>query len=134
MCTADVTGVEKQELTELLSGAGLVDELDESLMDAACAVSGCGPAFAYMFLDALAKSGAACGLPCDKALLYAEKMLEGAARLAMESGQSPRALRDAVCSPGGATIQGVRALETGGFEELAGEAVRAAYARTLELK
>ncbi|MBQ9974746.1 MAG: pyrroline-5-carboxylate reductase [Oscillospiraceae bacterium] len=134
LCTRDVTEEEKQELTLLLSGAGLVDELEEHLIDAACAVSGCGPAFAYMFMDALAKSGADCGLPYEKALLYAGKMLEGAARLAVESGRSPKELRDAVCSPGGATIQGVKALEDNGFETLAGEAVRAAYRRTLELK
>lgn len=134
LCAVDVTGEEKQELMELLSGAGLVDELDEGLIDAACAVSGCGPAFAYMFMDALARSGEACGLPYDKALLYASQMLEGAARLARVSGQSPTQLRDAVCSPGGATIQGVKALEANGFETLAGEAVKAAYARTLELK
>lgn len=134
LCCLDVTGVEREELKTLLSGAGLVDELDESLIDAACAVSGCGPAFAYMFLDALAQGGTSCGLTQDKALLYAAKMLEGAAKLADLSDKTPAELRQAVCSPGGATIQGVYALERAKFPEIVAEAVKAAYRRTLELK
>jgi len=125
---------EKEELKHLLSGAGLVDELDEGLIDAACAVSGCGPAFAYMFLDALAQGGVSCGLSENKALLYAAKMLEGAAKLAAQSDKTPEQLRQAVCSPGGATIQGVYALERANFPETVMEAVKAAYQRTLELK
>ena len=134
LCCLDLTGEERDELKLLLSGAGLVDELDEELIDAACAVSGCGPAFAYLFLDALATGGAACGLPEDKALLYAAQMLEGAARLAAQSERTPEQLKQAVCSPGGATIQGVKALEQGNFPETVVEAVKAAYKRTLELK
>ncbi len=130
----DVTEVEREELKILLSGAGLVDELDEGLIDAACAVSGCGPAFAYMFLDALAQGGISCGLSQDKALLYAAKMLEGAAKLAAQSEKTPAELRQAVCSPGGATIQGVCALERANFPETVMDAVKAAYQRTLELK
>ena len=134
LCTLDVTEGEKEELKLLLSGAGLVDELDEGLIDAACAVSGCGPAFAYLFLEGLAQGGISCGLSEEKALLYAAKMLEGAAKLAQESGKDPAALRQAVCSPGGATIQGVNALERANFTDTVAEAVKAAYKRTLELK
>ena len=134
LCCLDVTDGEKEELKLLLSGAGLVDELDEDLIDAACAVSGCGPAFAYMFLDALAQGGISCGLPQDKALLYAAKMLEGAAKLADQSDKTPAELRQAVCSPGGATIQGVHALDRANFPEIVAQAVKAAYQRTLELK
>ncbi|MBE6972529.1 MAG: pyrroline-5-carboxylate reductase [Ruminococcaceae bacterium] len=134
LCCLDMTDNEKDELKSLLSGAGLVDELDEGLMDAACAVSGCGPAFAYLFLDALAQGGISCGLSRDKALLYAAKMLEGAAKLAQQSGKDPIELRQAVCSPGGATIQGVSALERANLPKTVMEAVTAAYQRTLELK
>lgn len=134
LCCLDVVDGEREELKLLLSGAGLVDELDEGLIDAACAVSGCGPAFAYMFLDALAQGGISCGLNEDKALLYAAKMLEGAAKLAQQSEKTPAELRQAVCSPGGATIQGVHALERAKFPEIVAEAVKAAYQRTLELK
>ena len=134
LCCLDITKVETEELKLLLSGAGLVDELDESLIDAACAVSGCGPAFAYMFLDALAQGGISCGLPQDKALMYAAKMLEGAAKLAAQSEKTPAELRQAVCSPGGATIQGVHALEQANLSQTVTEAVKTAYRRTLELK
>lgn len=134
LCTLGVTQEETEELKRLLAGAGLVDELDEGLIDAACAVSGCGPAFAYLFLEGLVQGGVDCGLSEEKALLYAAKMLEGAARLALESDKDPAALRQEVCSPGGATIQGVHALERGGFRDVTVEAVKAAYRRTLELK
>ena len=134
LCCLDLTQEERDELKLLLSGAGLVDELEEELIDAACAVSGCGPAFAYMFLDALAQGGISCGLPEDKALLYAAQMLEGAAKLAAQSDLTPEQLKQAVCSPGGATIQGVKALEQGEFVQTVVRAVEAAYKRTLELK
>ena len=134
LCCLDLTQAEKDELKLLLSGAGLVDELDEELMDAACAVSGCGPAFAYMFLDALAQGGVSCGLSEEKALLYAAKMLEGAAKLAAQSDRTPEQLKQAVCSPGGATIQGVNLLERENFPQTVEAAVKAAYKRTLELK
>lgn len=134
LCADGITSEEKEELMDLLSGAGLVDELPEGLIDAACAVSGCGPAFAYMFVEALADGGVSCGLPRDKALVYAARMLEGAARMVSCSGEHPGVLKDAVCSPGGATIRGVGALEDNGFRAGVMEAVKAAYQRTLELK
>ena len=112
--------------------AGLLDLIDESKIDAASALSGCGPAFAYIFLEALADAAADCGLPRDKALLYASRTLRGAACMAEEFG-NPSALKDAVCSPGGTTIAGVHALENAGFRAAAMNAVTAAYRRTLEL-
>ena len=115
-------GVEEEELAEfaaLMAPAGLIDRVDEKLIDAASAVSGCGPAFAYLFIEALA---------------YAAQMLAGSAELALNSGKHPGALKDAVCSPGGTTIQGVRALEEGGFRAAAMNAVIAAYEKTLSLK
>ena len=130
-------GVEQQELdafAAMMAPAGLVDAIDEKLIDAASAVSGCGPAFAYLFIEALADGGVACGLPRDKAQAYAAQMAAGAARLVLESGKHPGALKDAVCSPGGTTIQGVRALEEGGFRAAAMDAVIAAYEKTLQLK
>ena len=120
-----MTDEEKEELKLLLSGSGLVDELDEELIDAACA---------YLFLDALAQGGVSCGLSKEKGLLYAARMLEGAAKLAAQSDLSPEQLKQAVCSPGGATIQGVHALEQADFAATVMEAVKAAYKRTLELK
>ena len=134
LCCADGVG-EGQLATfrEAMAGAGTLDFVEEHLIDAGSAVAGCGPAFAAMLIEGLADGGVACGLPRAKALLYAEQMLIGTAALAMESGQHPGALKDAVCSPGGSTIQGVRALEARGFRGAAFEAVVAAYEKTLEL-
>ena len=75
----------------------------------------------------------ACGLPRDKALAYAAQTVEGAARMVLESGKHPGALKDAVCSPAGSTIQGVRALEEHGFRAGAMSAVMATYEKTLAL-
>ena len=133
LCADGVTEQEKEEVMALLAPAGLVDELPEGLMDAASAVSGCGPAFAYLFLEGLADGAVACGLPRDKAARYAAQMLQGAALLALESGEHPGQLKDAVCSPGGTTIQGVRALEARGFRAAAMEAVIAAYEKSRQL-
>lgn len=113
--------------------AGVLDELPEELMDAGTAVAGCGPAFAYMFLDALAQGGESCGLPRDKALAYATQMLLGAATLAQQTGTPPAQLKDAVCSPGGSTIEGVHTLEAENFAEAVKHAVQASYKRNREL-
>lgn len=117
-----------------MSGAGLLDKIDENKIDAASAVSGCGPAFAYMFIEALADGAVECGVPRDKAMMYAAKMLSGSADMVLKTGTHPGALKDAVCSPGGTTIAGVHALEDGGFRSTAINAVTSAYKRTLELK
>ena len=135
LCAADGAGVEVlNDFQSAMYGAGLLDFIDEGLIDAASAVSGCGPAFAAMFIEALADGGVACGLPRARAQTYAAQMLRGTAALCLATGQHPGQLKDAVCSPGGTTIQGVRALEAGGFRSAAFEAVVAAYEKTLELK
>ena len=118
---------------ENLGAAGMLDRLPEKLIDAGSAIAGCGPAFACLFLEALADGAVACGLPRDKALIYGEQMLLGTAKLALESGQHPGKLKDAVCSPGGSTIAGVGALEQGNFRGSTMAAVEAAFKRTKEL-
>lgn len=128
-----VTGGEIADFLNFMSGAGVFDRLDEGLIDAGSAVSGCGPAYVYMFIEALADGGVQCGLPRDKAQKYAAQMVLGSAKMVLESGSHPGALKDAVCSPGGTTIVGVHALEDGGFRSLAMDAVTAAYEKTLEL-
>ena len=127
VCSLDTRQEDVDVFLSMIAHAGLVDLIPEPLMDAASAVSGCGPAFAFLFLEALADGGVACGLPRDKALSYAAQMLSGSANLVLKSGQHPGALKDAVCSPGGTTIQGVRALEEHGFRAAAMDAVIAAY-------
>lgn len=116
-----------------LAPSGLLDALPEHLIDAGCAVAGCGPAFADLFIEALADGAVACGLPRDKALTYASQMLQGAAKLVLESGKHPSELKDAVCSPGGSTIEGVHALEQHGFRAACMKAVDAAWKRNVEL-
>lgn len=133
ICGRGVSPEQLEACKAILAPAGLVDEIDEKLIDAASSVSGCGPAFAYLFIEALADGGVACGLPRDKALQYAAQMVAGSAELVLQSGQHPGQLKDAVCSPGGTTIQGVRALEANGFRSAAMEAVLAAYEKTLGL-
>ncbi len=118
---------------DVMSPAGRFLQLPEQLIDAASAVAGCGPAFVDLFLEALADGGVACGLPRAKAQELAAQMTLGAAKLALAAGQHPGQLKDAVCSPGGTTIQGVRTLEAKGFRSAVIEAVIAAYEKNKTL-
>lgn len=131
--TESIAESELKEFCELISEMGITDIIPEKFMDAASAVSGCGPAYAYMFIEALADGGVKCGLPRDKAITYAAQMLLGSAKLVLETKKHPEELKDAVCSPGGSTIAGVAALESGGFRACAINAVSAAYSKSEEL-
>ena len=113
--------------------AGILDAIPEHLIDAGSAVSGCGPAYMYMLIEAIADGAVACGIPRDKAITYAAATMAGAAEMVLQTGQHPGTLKDAVCSPGGSTIAGVGALEQGGLRAAAMDAVACAYQRTLEL-
>lgn len=116
-----------------MAHSGELDELSENLIDAASALSGCGPAFVYMFIEALADGAVACGLPRDKALAYAIETVKGSAEMVKATGEHPEALKDKVCSPGGSTIAGVHELEVGAFRAATENAVIAAYKKTLSL-
>ena len=129
-------GISNEAENTFLSGfakAGKIDKIPEEKIDAASALSGCGPAFVYAFAEALADGAVECGVPRDKAAIYAAQTLKGAAEMLLQFGH-PADLKDAVCSPGGTTIAGVHALENAGFRGATMDAVMAAYKRTLELK
>lgn len=128
-----VTDFELDEFLKAMSFAGVWDKIPENLIDAGSAVSGCGPAFVYMFAQALADGAVKCGLPRDKALKYAVQTLKGSAMMIEKTEKHPELLKDEVCSPGGTTIAGVKALEDGGFRACAMNAVEKAYKKTLEL-
>ncbi len=115
-----------------MSQSGEIDEIPEKLIDAGSAVSGCGPAFVSLFIEALADGGVEVGLPRDKALLYAAQTLLGTAET-VKGGLHPAVLKDRVCSPGGTTIAGVDALENGSLRGTTINAVKAAYEKTLKI-
>ncbi len=133
-CSEGVTEAELQQFEALLAPGGLLTRVGEEKMDASCALSGCGPAYVYMLVAAMRDAGTAVGLSPEEALRMAAKTVEGAGKMALETGRDPADLKKAVCSPGGATIEGVKVLEAAGFEEAARKAVLAAFHRTLELK
>ena len=126
-CDDSVTSGQINRLIELLSCAGKMEELDENLFVAGATVAGCGPAFAAMFIDALADGGVKAGLPRAKAIMFAEQMLLGSAALALETGKHPGIIKDEVASPGGSTIEGIEALENSGFRAAVMNAVVAAW-------
>lgn len=133
-CNELVTEEAKNEFLSLLSGVGLIDEIDEDKIDAASVVSGCGPAFVYLFADAIAKGARECGLDEEKAVLYAIRTLRGASFVMENSDKAIEELVRAVCSPKGSTIEGVDTLRTENFEDTVKKAVRASFLRTKELK
>ncbi len=116
-----------------MAPSGMLDKLDENLIDAASAISGSGPAYMYVFLEALADGAVTCGIPRAKAMEYAAMTMAGAAEMYLATKQHPGALKDAVCSPGGSTIAGLRALESRAFRAAAMDCVIATYNRNKEL-
>lgn len=111
------------QIEEMFRFCGIVENVSENMLDMASAVSGCTPAFAYMFIEALADGAVRSGVPRDRAIKYAAQAVKGAAAMVLETGRHPEVLKDAVCSPAGSTIVGVATLEDGGFRSAAANAV-----------
>lgn len=128
-----VTDADEAHFLSVMAHAGICDKIEEGKIDAAGALSGCGPAFVYLFCEALSDGAVACGIPRDKAMLYAASTVLGSAKTLLETGRHPAELKDAVCSPGGTTIEGVRLLESRSFRSAAADAVVAAYEKTKKL-
>lgn len=127
------TQADGQLIGRLLSAVGQAHELDEKLMDAVTGLSGSGPAFVYVMIEALSDGGVQMGLPRDVATALAAQTVRGAAELVLSTGQHPGVLKDAVASPGGTTIAGLAALEAGGVRTALMSAVVAATRRAAEL-
>ena len=128
-----VTEEQEQGFRAVMARAGGLYPIDEGLIDAGTAVSGCGPAFAYLMLDAMADGGVACGLPRADAVKYAAQTLIGAAQMVLETGKHPDQLKNEVCSPGGSTIQGVRTLEQRAVRAALMDAVILSYEKSAAL-
>lgn len=131
--TDAVTKKDISDFEEGFKAAGYFEPIREQLMDAGSAISGCGPAFVFMFIEALADGGVKAGLPRDVALRLACETAEGSAATVLKTGLHPEVLKDAVCSPAGSTIEGVKALEDGAFRSDIIDAVTASFDRTAEL-
>ena len=136
--TAVVVGeaCEQADIDAVLSvvnSFGKSEIIPEHLIDAASAAAGCSPAFTYMFIESMADAAVLEGMPRAQAYRFASQAVLGAAKMVLESGAHPGALKDAVCSPGGTTIEGVRALEQRGMRSAVMEALAATVAKAQRL-
>lgn len=118
-----VNDEDKKNVEKLLNGIGKVLCLDESYFPLFGVIGGCGPAFAYMFIDAMARAGVKNGMKKSDALKISAQTVLGSAKMILESDEHPWQLIDNVCSPGGTTIEGVTSLQSDGFEAAVHNAV-----------
>ena len=129
----DLTAEEKDFAQKLFESLGIVEWMSEDLIDTACGLSGAGPAYIYLVIEALADGGVAKGLPRKTAQNLAAQTVMGAARMVLETGQHPGFLKDQVCSPGGNTIVGIKTLEEHGVRGAFIDTVIKSTERTKEL-
>lgn len=122
-----------QKFIDDFSAAGLIVPISEEKLEAAAVISGCGPAFVYMFMEAMAKAGEKLGIDAETSAKLAESTTRGSALLSELSDEDLETLRIRVCSPGGTTIEGVNSLFDSNFYGIVEKALPASYDRTLEL-
>ncbi len=132
--TASVTAEQRDQAESVMRAVGLAQWVDdESLMDAVTALSGSGPAYFFLVIEAMEAAGVDMGLPQETARLLTLQTALGAARMAMESSDDPATLRKKVTSPGGTTEQAIRQFEQDGLRDIFSRALKAARDRSLEL-
>ena len=124
---------ELEAFENLFGQIALIEWVDGKLLSTASSIAGCGPAFAAMFLESLGDAGVKHGLPRATAYRLAAQMMMGTAKLHLETGTHPGAMKDAVCSPGGTTISGLDALHANGFDTAIERAFDACVKRAYEL-
>lgn len=122
---ASVTETEMEDVKTLFTSFGKAEVVEEAMMDAVCGLSGSGPAYVYLFIEALADGAVLEGMPRRQAYTFAAQTVLGAAKLVLESQKHPGELKDAVCSPGGTTIAAVKVLEERGLRAAVMAAVEA---------
>ncbi len=134
MCLGSkATGADGEQVSRLFNAVGRAYLVSESLIDAVTGLSGSGPAYVFLMIEALSDGGVRAGLPRDIATGLAAQTVAGAAAMVLQTGKHPGELKDMVTSPGGTTIAGVHALETGGVRAALMDAVVAATNRAKEL-
>ena len=129
----NATAADGELAKKLLSAVGIALPVKENLLDAVTGLSGSGPAYVYQFIEALSDGGVAAGLPRDIATKLAAQTVLGGAKMVLETGQHPGALKDQVTSPGGTTIEGLHELEKGKLRATVISAVRAASEKSKKL-
>jgi pyrroline-5-carboxylate reductase len=129
----DATAADVALVDRLLKAVGLAFQLPEGLLDAVTGLSGSGPAFVYVMIEALSDGGVRMGLPREVATSLAAQTVLGSAKMVLETGSHPATLKDMVASPAGTTIAGLQALERGGLRAALIDAVEAATQRSVEL-
>lgn len=137
-CTAiclnlNVTEEEKDFVEKFMSSFGKASIVEERLMDAVVGVSGSSPAYVYMFIEAMADAAVLGGMPRTQAYEFAAQSVLGSAKMVLETGKHPGELKDAVCSPGGTTIEAVKVLEEKGFRAAIMDAMLACMEKNKKL-
>lgn len=133
-CDEAVTEAMRADAATIFSSCGEIEFVDEKAIEAITAISGCGPGYCFVIIDALADAGVRAGLPRALAIKLAAQTLAGSGKLCIESGLHPAQLRDQVTSPGGTTIAGIHALENHGVRGAFYDAVMAVLERSRELQ
>ncbi len=132
-CNANVTSEELALVKQLFECFGKAEVVSEYMIDAVIGVAGSSPAYVYMFIEAMADAAVADGMPRAMAYKFAAQSVFGAAKMVLETGKHPGELKDAVCSPGGTTIEAVAALEAGGFRDAVITAQRACVQKSKDM-